>query len=313
LLTPCSSKSLTSYSPKLAAAIGGAVGGGILITVLTVLYYRRKRNQRQQPHAEVDLPIKSSFQPTTFVTNPCLNQDVSHDWLPTNLLPEDTHLQNCHISLPPVLPKADLPSVTAKVPASSVAATGTSQYTLSNKLPQSAHTIISSSSVMHTGVGPLTGTHFTEKQSELVQDMPTSLLSGDINSNPNNISTPPNLPKSSISSATAYPPASSAAPSQYSLSSQSPQPSQAEAVAHAFSAMSQTGTSSLMGSRLTDEQSELVQGLLRHNIPLPAVVVTIEGMLRRDGPSGSSEGSGNQNTWHDGHQEGDKPPGYDFI
>ena len=68
-----------------------------------------------------------------------------------------------------------------------------------------------------------------------------------------------------------------------------------------------------MGSRLTDEQSELVQGLLRHNVPLPAVVVAIEGMLRRDGPSGSGEDSGCQNTWHDGHQEGDNPPGYDFV
>jgi hypothetical protein len=310
LLTRCSSKSLTSYSPQVAAAIGGAVGGGILITILTVLYYCKRRYQRQRRLAEVDPePTESSFQPTTFVTNPPLNRDALHDWSPTNLLPEDTDLQNSHISPPRVLPKSDILSATAKVPASSVATAGTSQYALLNK-PQSAHEIISSSSVVPTGVSPLTGTHFTEEQSELVRDAPISLLSGDVNSHPNDISPPPNSPKYSISSATAHAPASS---SQYSSSSQPSQPSEAEAVVHAFSAMSRTGTSYLMGSRLTDEQSELVQGLLRHNVPLPAVVVAIEGMLRRDGSLGGGEGSGSQNTQRDGDQEGDNPPGYDFV
>jgi hypothetical protein len=103
------------------------------------------------------------------------------------------------------------------------------------------------------------------------------------------------------------------APGQHSSPSQPPQPSEAEAVAHAFSAISPAGVSSPMGSRLPDEQSALVQGLLRHNVPLPVVVVAIEGMLRRDGPSASGEGSGSRNTQHDGHVEGDNPPGYDSV
>ena len=233
LLTPCSSKSLTSYSPHIAAAIGGAVGGGILIAILAVLYYCKRRYQRQRPHAEVDPePVESSFQPTALVVNPPPNRDTLRDWSPTSLLPEDTDLQNSRISPPPVPPKSHL---TAKVPASSVATAGTSQYALLNK-PQSAHEIISSSSAMPTRVSPLTSTRFTE----LVQDAQTSLLSGDVNSHPKDISPPPNLPNSSTSSATAHAPASLVTPSRYSSSSQPSQPSEAEAVAHAFSAMSRT-------------------------------------------------------------------------
>jgi hypothetical protein len=277
---------------------------------LAVLYHQKRGYQCQRPHVEVDLePIKSSFQPTMFATNPSLNQDTLHHW---SLLP---NLQNNDISPSPIPPKSDLLSATAqcvKVPASLVAATGTSQYTSSNKPPQFVHTTISPSPVMSTGVSPLTGVHFTEEHYELVRGAPTSLLSGYVNSHPE-ISPPPNLPKSGIPSATAHAPTSSVAPSQYSSPTHPAIPSEAEAVAHAFSVRSQMGTRSLMGSSLTDEQSELVEGLLRHNVPLPAIVLMIEGMLRRHGLSGSGESSGSQNTWHNGHQEGDNPPGYDFV
>jgi hypothetical protein len=285
-----------------------------------VLYYRKRNNRRQRPRAEVDSePIESSFQPTTFITNTPLNRDTLRDWSPTSLVPKETDLKNNNISPPPVPLKSDLPSATPHVLASSVAAAGESQYVLLNKPPQlveveaASHTIITPSPVMPTRASPLTGPHFTEEQSELIRSLSTSLLSGDVNSHPNDISPPPNSSQSGTSSGTAHAPTSSGPPSHFSSSSQPSQPSEAEAVAYAFSAMSRTSTSSLMGSRLTEEQSELVQGLLRHNVPLPAVVVAIEGMLRRDGPLGSDEGPGSQNTQRNGHQEGDNPPGYDFV
>jgi hypothetical protein len=41
-------------------------------------------------------------------------------------------------------------------------------------------------------------------------------------------------------------------------------------------------------ARLTKEQSELVQGLMGHNVPLPAVVGAMEGLLvSQEGRSGS--------------------------
>jgi hypothetical protein len=45
-----------------------------------------------------------------------------------------------------------------------------------------------------------------------------------------------------------------------------------------------TGTSL---TRLTEEQSSLVQGLMRHNVPLPTVVGAIEGMLTGEQQPGS--------------------------
>ena len=60
-----------------------------------------------------------------------------------------------------------------------------------------------------------------------------------------------------------------------------------------------TATSPSINAHLTDEQSELAQGLLRHNVPLPTVVGTIEGMLRREGELGN--------------RETDNPPDYKYI
>src|ERR1700683_956809 len=61
---------------------------------------------------------------------------------------------------------------------------------------------------------------------------------------------PPVPPKPSLSSATADVPISSVPASRHFSSYQPPQPSEADAVARAFSAISPAGTSSLMGSRL---------------------------------------------------------------
>ena len=69
----------------------------------------------------------------------------------------------------------------------------------------------------------------------------------------------------------------------------------------------------MRGPRLTEEESELVQGLLRHNVSLPAVVVAIEDMLRRDGLSGGGEGSGSRVPQSDRHLVGGNPPDYDSI
>jgi hypothetical protein len=56
-------------------------------------------------------------------------------------------------------------------------------------------------------------------------------------------------------------------------------------------------------TRLTEEQSELVQGLIRHNVPLVTVVGVMEGMLR-EGASGV-EVSGSQTVGRAGN-----PPDY---
>jgi hypothetical protein len=275
-LLPCGGGLLTFPSNQLVAAIGGAVGGvaAVIAIVLGAVYYRKIGYQSQRHPTNVDpKPIEPLFQPntfSTFSTNPPLHRDTLRDWSPMGLLPEDTNVQTSEI-LPPTVPvKPDSQTATAQLPASSMAA-GTS---LLNTLPRSAeavaaHTAITSSPGMYTRASDPTAT-------------PTRPLSGDVDSRPND-----QAPPSSVS------------PGQYSSSRQPPQPSEAEpeTVAQAFS------TTNPMGSHLTDEQSELVQGLLRHNVPLPAVVVAIEGMLR-DGRSGSGEGSGSQNN---------NPPGYDFI
>jgi hypothetical protein len=66
-------------------------------------------------------------------------------------------------------------------------------------------------------------------------------------------------------------------------------------------------------ARLTQEQSELVQGLIKYNVPLPAVVGALEGILRGDRNSGGGEGSGSQLTQSDLRVEAEKPPVYDFT
>ena len=318
LLIPCSSKSLTSNSPRVAAAIGGA-GGGILITFFTVLYYRKRRYQRQQPHAEVDLePMESPFQPTTFVANPPLNQDALHDWSPTSLLPEETDLQNDNISPPPISPRSDTPSVPAHIPPPSLATENT-QHILSNRLPRSAdaeitaQTSITPNAVMASTTSALMSPHITEERSQLVQGAPTSPLTGDINLQNRDISSPPIPPKSDILSATAPVPTSSVAAADSLNSSLSPPP-QPDTVTHTFTITSSaaTATGSPASAHLTEEQSELVQGLLKQNIPLPAVVGVMEGMLRREGPSGG-EASGSRIIQSDISLEEDNPPDYDFV
>jgi hypothetical protein len=194
-LPPCGSEWLTSRSKLPAVVIGGAVGGVVIVSavVLAALYYRKRGYRQQRPHTEVDPePVRSSFQPTTLITNPPLNRDALHTWSPTRLLPEDPNFQ------------------------------------ITNILPS------------------------------------------------------PMPPTSSISSTTAYVPTSPA-------------------------------TSSPTSARLTEEQSELVQSLIRQKIPLPAVVGVMEGMLRREGPSVGGEGSGSQISQTDGSLEPDDPPDYDFI
>ena len=73
-----------------------------------------------------------------------------------------------------------------------------------------------------------------------------------------------------------------------------------------------------MISHLTEELSEMVWGLLRHNVSLAIIVVDIEGMLRRDGPSGGSEGSHSQVSQSDRGLEVDSlevenPPDHNFT
>ncbi|KIM79154.1 hypothetical protein PILCRDRAFT_10580 [Piloderma croceum F 1598] len=157
---------------------------------------------------------------------------------------------------------------TVHVPISSVATTSsTSQYTLSTKLPQPAEeeTIMHASGpAMSTGTNPPVSTHITEEQSELIQGLPTTnLRSGDIDSHPNIISPPPIPPlKSGIPSTTTQVLTSVAAATQSA---------EAEAVTHTPN----TATGSPMSARLTEEQSELVQSLVRHNIPLVIVAGVI--------------------------------------
>ena len=106
-------------------------------------------------------------------------------------------------------------------------------------------------------------------QLESLQDWsPTTLLLGDINirRQANDISRP------SVPSKTAHIPISSLVAtlqSQNSSLSQSPQPAEAEAIAWAFAAPMPMGTSSTgVNGRLTEEQSGLVQSMMRHNVPL---------------------------------------------
>jgi hypothetical protein len=74
------------------------------------------------------------------------------------------------------------------------------------------------------------------------------------------------------------------------------------------------GTNPTTNTRLTEEQSELVQGMIRHHIPLVTVVGVVEGMLRREGPGASGvENSGSRVAQSDGRLEAANPPDYDFV
>jgi len=89
---------------------------------------------------------------------------------------------------------------------------------------------------------------------------------------------------------------------QHSLSSHLPQ-----TAAEPARATSSTG----MSAGLTEEQSELVQGLIRHKVPLPAVVGAIEGILRGEGQLGGAEGSSSGLT-QSVERRAESPPVYNF-
>jgi hypothetical protein len=126
---------------------------------------------------------------------------------------------------------------------------------------------------------------------------PISLLPRDTNLQTNNISPSTIPPKSGIQSTASDVPTSLLTPTRSQ---------------HPSSGMP-LGTSSPTSTRLTGEQSELIQGLLRHNVPLPAVVGAMEGFLSMGGQSGGTTGPGVRIIQHDGHQEENNPPDYDFV
>ena len=72
------------------------------------------------------------------------------------------------------------------------------------------------------------------------------------------------------------------------------------------------GTSPIMDAGLTQEQSELVQDLIRHDIPLITVAGVMKGMLRTEGPSSGGGISGSRVTQSDERLE-ENPPAYDFV
>ena len=310
-LPPCGDQLLTLYSNRFPAAIGGAAGG-IVIVVLAVFYFQRKGHRHKRHPIEVDPePIEASFQPhtsSTFNTNPYLHGDTSRDWSPTTLLPGDTNLQTSDISPSPIPlpPQSGIPSTTPHFPASSAAVTSATRYTLSSEPPQSAevkaitHTAFDANRVTPIGT---TSAHLTEEQS----------LSRDVDLPIKDIVLPGiawhtfpseyDVPRSSVAATRT---------SQYSSLNVPRQPAEAETILRA-SAVTPTATGSPMNARLTEEQSELVQGLLRHNVPLPTVVGAIEGMLSREGPSGGGEGSGSRITQRDECPEADNPPDYEFV
>jgi hypothetical protein len=102
--------------------------------------------------------------------------------------------------------------------------------------------------------------------------------------------------------------------SQNFPSSQSYQFAEAETIARAFVASTNTPTAHPTGmpTYFTEQQTELVQSMIRNNVSISAVAGVIEGMLRREGPSGSGEGSSNRITQRDGRVEAENPPSYDF-
>jgi hypothetical protein len=92
------------------------------------------------------------------------------------------------------------------------------------------------------------------------------------------------------------------------------QPTEAQAM-RVLSDIALVPTSTNSTGRLTEEQSEVVQGLIKHKVPLPIVVEAIEGILRvgAEGQSDGSEGYRTRLTQSDGHLEADSPPDYRFV
>ena len=132
---------------------------------------------------------------------------------------------------------------------------------------------------------------------------PTALLSGQINDTsrshthvvPTSATATAKIPPSSDSGSVA----ATRLTSHNSSSSQSTQAAAPEAspLASSNSRLPPTGT---ILSRLTEEQSGIVQGLMRNNVPLPTVVGAIEGML-----IGEEQPNGGRLTQGD-----EAPPGY---
>jgi hypothetical protein len=120
-------------------------------------------------------------------------------------------------------------------------------------------------------------------------------------------------PKSSMSFDIPAISAAAVETSEHSSSSQSPQPVDARTVAHAFAnpVLMEVGTSPTTNARLTQEQSELVQDLIRHDIPLVTVAGVMKGMLRTE--SGGGESSGSRVTQSGEGLEAENPPDYDFV
>ena len=136
--------------------------------------------------------------------------------------------------------------------------------------------------------------------------VPTNLLPEDIDLAPDNPSPSPIPSKPGLPFAD---PTSSTAPSQHS-SSLPPQPVEVEANVRARvtpSAVIPAANSSKMSTCLTEEQTDLVQGLIKQNVPLTTVASVMEGWLKSERPSGDGEGSGG----HSGVGS-ENPPDYDF-
>jgi hypothetical protein len=161
-------------------------------------------------------------------------------------------------------------------------------------------------------------------QSDILNDWsPTTLLSrgGNIHTETNDISPSPKPRKPDIPFEMRHIPTSlvvSTPKSQNSSLGQSHQATEAEVNPHAVSAHSSqipTGMSNPgIRPRLTEEQSELVQGLIRHNVPLPTVVGAIEGLLGEEVPHSDGGGrSDSRFTQSDGRREAGGPPDYDYV
>jgi hypothetical protein len=102
--------------------------------------------------------------------------------------------------------------------------------------------------------------------------------------------------------------------SQNFSSSQSHQPAEAEAIARAFVTSTHAPTVTHptgMPASFSEQQTELVQSMIRNKVSISAVASVIEEMSRKEGSSGGGEGSSNRITQRDGHAEVENPPGYD--
>ena len=147
---------------------------------------------------------------------------------------------------------------------------------------------------------------------------PTSLVPEDTNLPNSQISLPRIPPKSDIPSPTSHVPTSLVATTEtneYTPSNQPPQPAVADALprATATPVTISTSTASPTSARLTTDQSELVQTLIGYNLPLVTVAGVMEGLLRREGPSVSGDGSGSRMAQSDVRPEAENPPDYDFA